>query len=199
VWRLTVSEKFSELQPGSFVYALPNALDRQFCRQVIDRFESAADQHREGAIGTGATVDASIKRSTDLCITGLAQWRDVDETLLKSLQHGLSLLSGLHPFFSSNAFKDMGYQLQRSAPGEFYRWHVDSGPGPLSQRQLVAIWYLNTVSEPGGVTEFFHQQIRVRPEAGKLLLFPPFWTHLHQGETVSADHKYIATTWVCFA
>jgi len=93
----------------------------------------------------------------------------------------------------------MGYQLQRSAPGEFYRWHVDSGPGPLSQRQLVAIWYLNTVSEPGGVTEFFHQQIRVRPEAGKLLLFPPFWTHLHQGDTVSAGHKYIATTWVCFA
>ncbi len=194
-----MSEKFSELQPGSFVYALPNALDPDFCQQVIGRFESATDQHHQGAMGPGAVVDDTIKRSTDLRITGLAQWRDVDERLLKSLQHGLSLLSGLHPFFSSNAFRDMGYQLQRSAPGAFYRWHVDSGPGPLSQRQLVAIWYLNTVSEPGGATEFFHQQVQVRPEAGKLLLFPPFWTHLHQGETVGAGHKYIATTWVCFA
>ncbi|MFL2562965.1 MAG: 2OG-Fe(II) oxygenase [Arenicellales bacterium] len=73
--------------------------------------------------------------------------------------------------------------------GEFYRWHVDSGPGPLSQRQLVAIWYLNTVSESGGATEFFHQRVQVRPEAGKLLLFPPFWTHLHQGETVGAGSQ----------
>ena len=150
-------------------------------------------------MGPSGTVDESIKRSTDLRITGLAQWRDVDERLLRSLQHGLSLLSGLHPFFSSNAFKDMGYQLQRSVPGEFYRWHVDSGPGSLSQRQLVAIWYLNSVPQPGGATEFFHQQVQVQPEVGKLLIFPPFWTHLHQGDTVGTGHKYIATTWVCFA
>ena len=194
-----MSDKFSELQPGSFIYTLPNALDADFCHEVIERFESAADLHREGVMGPGGAVDESIKRSTDLRITGLAQWRDVDERLLQSLQHGLSLLSGLHPFFSSNAFKDMGYQLQRSVPGVFYRWHVDSGPGPLSQRQLVAIWYLNSVAEPGGATEFFHQKVRVQPEVGKLLLFPPFWTHLHQGDTVATGHKYIATTWVCFA
>ena len=194
-----MSDKFCELQPGSFIYTLPNALDADFCRQVIERFESAADLHREGAMGPGATVNESIKRSTDLRITGLPHWRDVDERLLQSLQQGLSLLSGLHPFFSSNAFKDLGYQLQRSVPGEFYRWHVDSGPGTLSQRQLVAIWYLNSVPQPGGATEFFHQQVQVQPEAGKLLLFPPFWTHLHQGDTVGTGHKYIATTWVCFA
>ena len=80
-----MSEKFSELQPGSFVYALPNALDLDFCQQVIGRFESATDQHRQGAMGPGAVVDRTIKRSTDLRITGLAQWRDVDERLLKSL------------------------------------------------------------------------------------------------------------------
>ena len=145
-----MTDTFSELQPGSFIYALPNALDADFCQQVIDRFESETDLHREGAMGPGAMIDETVKRSTDLRITGLPQWRDVDERLLQSLQHGLSLLSGLHPFFSSNAFKDMGYQLQRSAPGEFYRWHVDNGPGPLSQRQLVAIWYLNSVPPPGG-------------------------------------------------
>ena len=85
-----MSYKFSELQPGSFIYTLPNALDADFCREVIERFESAADLHREGAMGPSGTVDESIKRSTDLRITGLAQWRDVDERLLRSLQHGLT-------------------------------------------------------------------------------------------------------------
>ena len=31
-----MSDKFSELQPGSFIYTLPNALDADFCRQVIE-------------------------------------------------------------------------------------------------------------------------------------------------------------------
>ena len=82
------------------------------------------------------------------------------------------------------AFKDTGYQMQRTAPGEFYHWHVDSGPGPFSQRQLVAIWYLNSLPGPGGETEFAHQRLSVTPEAGKLLLFPPFWTHVHRGAEV---------------
>ena len=67
----------------------------------------------------------------------------------------------------------MGYQLQRTAKGEFYQWHVDAGPGPLSQRQLVAIWYLNSLPAGEGQTEFFHQDVSVRPETGALLLFPP--------------------------
>jgi len=66
-------------------------------------------------------------------------------------------------------------------------------------RQLVAIWYLNEVPGPGGDTEFPAQDIRVRPEEGKLVLFPPFWTHPHRAVTVESGTKYIATTWICFA
>jgi hypothetical protein len=38
-----------------------------------------------------------------------------------------------------------------------------------------------------------------RPAQGKLLLFPPFWTHVHRGVTLEKGVKYIATSWVCFA
>lgn len=194
-----MTDQFHEVQAGSFVYALPGALESAFCADVITRFEAAADQHHVGRMGPAAEVDRSMKRSTDLRISGRPEWHDVDQRLFESLQQGLSLISGIHPFFAVNSFKDMGYQLQRTAPGEFYRWHVDAGPGPLSQRQLVAIWYLNAFAQDDGATEFFHQGVRVRPEAGKLLLFPPFWTHLHQGQAVERENKYIATTWVCFS
>jgi hypothetical protein len=123
----------------------------------------------------------------------------VDRELFSSLGAALNLLSALHPYFATNAFKDVGYNLQRTRPGEFYEWHVDGGPGEFSQRQLVAIWYLNDVPGPGGETEFHFQQIKVRPEQGKLLLFPPFWTHVHRGVSPGSAIKYIATTWVCFS
>tara|TARA_Y100000766_G_scaffold276385_1_gene280480 strand:+ start:627 stop:1211 length:585 start_codon:yes stop_codon:yes gene_type:complete len=194
-----MSSGFHEVSPGSFIYTLPNALETDFCEEVITRFENSSSHHKSGRIGQEASIDADIKRSTDLRISGLADWVDIDKAFLFSLQSGLSLLSGLHPFFKSNSFKDMGYQIQRSSSGEYYRWHIDTGPGPLSQRQLVAIWYLNNLDEKGGKTEFFHQNVSVTPEAGKLILFPPFWTHLHQGESVLASDKYIATTWICFA
>ena len=59
--------------------------------------------------------------------------------------------------------------------------------------------YLNDVPGPGGETEFLYQDVRIRPEQGKLILFPPFWTHEHRGVTLAQGVKYIATTWVVFA
>ena len=93
----------------------------------------------------------------------------------------------------------MGYAIQRTNPGEHYHWHIDGGSHEFSQRQLVAVWYLNDVPGPGGETEFLFQNLKVKPEQGKLLLFPPFWTHEHRAAELKSGVKYIATTWVIFA
>ena len=188
-----------EVSPHSFIYEINNALPAAACADAIDRFEAAKDDHVQGRIGEGQTEEQSIKRSTDLRISGRDEWQDVDQGLFASLQTALLEMAKLHPFFASNSFRDMGYQLQRTLPGEFYHWHVDGGPGEFSQRQLVAIWYLNDVPGPGGETEFHFQNIKIKPERGKLLLFPPFWTHAHRGVTLKQGVKYIATTWVCFS
>jgi hypothetical protein len=55
------------------------------------------------------------------------------------------------------------------------------------------------VPGPGGETEFLFQNIKIKPEQGKLVLFPPFWTHEHRAVTLHKGVKYIATTWVVFA
>ena len=94
----------------------------------------------------------------------------------------------------------MGYAIQRTNSGEFYHWHVDGGSHEFSSRQLVAIFYLNDLSDDqGGKTEFLNQNLSIKPETGKLILFPPLWTHKHRGQIVSSGQKYIATTWIVFA
>jgi hypothetical protein len=188
-----------ELKPFSFIYAVDGALDRDICRSMIARFEGSPEQQYPGRVGPREEHETSIKRSMDLRISGRPDWKDIDGVLFSSLSRALGNLSAIHPFFGANAFRDMGYNMQRTLPGEFYHWHVDSGPGEFSQRQLVALWYLNDVPGPGGETEFFFQQIKVTPREGTLLLFPPFWTHAHRGVTLQQGRKYIATTWVCFA
>lgn len=147
-----------EVKPLSIIYEIPNALPGDVCREAIRRFEEKTEQQNAGRIGGERVEESSVKKTTDVCISGREDWKDIDG-----------------------------------------HWHVDSVPGELMARQLVALWYMNTVEGPGGETEFALQEASVKPEEGKLVLFPPFWTHIHRAVTMDKGAKYIATTWLCFA
>ena len=187
-----------EIKPDTFIFEKPRALPGDVCAEMIRRFEANPEQQYQGRIGQLAEEDTSIKRSTDLVTSGKENWKDIDRELFRSLGQAIVEFRERFPFFKG-PFKDMGYAIQRTDPGEFYHWHIDGGSHEFSHRQLVAVWYLNDVPGPGGETEFLYQQVKVKPEAGKLILFPPFWTHEHRGVTLETGVKYIATTWVVFA
>lgn len=191
--------RIQELKPQSFIYEVAHALKADVCDEMIRRFEAKTEQQAAGRIGQDGREVHDIKRSTDLRISGRDDWLDIDTALTRSLVATFSDFAQVFTFFGANSFKDIGYNMQRTLPGEYYHWHVDGGPGEFSQRQLVAIWYLNDVPGPGGETEFALQEVAVKPEQGKLVLFPPFWTHIHRGATLEQGVKYIATTWICFA
>ena len=191
--------RIREVKPLSFIYEKERALPPDVCAEAIRRFETSSDQQAPGRIGQAAELAPQVKRSTDLRISGREDWRDLDRILAQQLVSTFNAFALEFPFFAANKFKDIGYNLQRTLPGEYYHWHVDAGPGEFSARQMVAIWYLNDVPGPGGETEFPLQEVLIRPAQGKLVLFPPFWTHVHRGVTLQAGVKYIDTTWVCFA
>jgi len=187
-----------EVKPNTFIFEIKNALPQDVCEEMIRRFEEKEDQQYLGRIGQLQQQDQSIKRSTDLVVSGKPDWKDIDQLLFRSLGFAMQSFKEKYPFFKG-PFKDMGYAIQKTEPGEFYHWHIDGGSHEFSQRQLVAVWYLNDVNGPGGTTDFSFQKVKIKPEQGKLVLFPPFWTHEHRGATLKKGVKYIATTWVVFA
>jgi len=187
-----------EVKPLSFIFEVENALTGEICKEIIRRFEENPDQQYQGRIGQKAQQDQSIKRTVDLACSAHPEWKDVDTMLFRSLALALRQLVQQFPYFSG-PFKDIGYNIQRYQPGEYYHWHIDGGSHQFADRQLVALWYLNDVPGPGGETEFKFQDIRITPTEGKLVLFPPFWTHEHRAVTLEKGVKYIATTWVVFA
>ena len=187
-----------DVKPLSFIYEAENALPESLCKNMVERFEAAADEQYQGHIGQTVSKDQSVKRSTDLVVSGKEHWKDIDKQLFQSLARALGSLRETYPYFGG-AFKDMGYGIQRTLPGEYYHWHIDGGSHSFSHRQLVAIWYLNDVEGPGGETAFRYQEVTITPRTGKLIVFPPFWTHEHRGVTLQHGVKYLATTWVVFA
>jgi len=188
-----------ELKPNSFIFVFDNALPDFLCDDMIQRFEQYADEQYEGRVGSDVGENLSLKKTTDLVVSGKQHWKDVDNNLFRSLGLAIRKFQKKHAFFENmQQFKDMGYNLQRYQAGDYYHWHVDADNPQLANRQLVAIWYLNDIQGQGGETEFIYQDIQVRPEKGKLILFPPFWTHQHRAVTLEQGAKYIATTWINF-
>jgi len=186
-----------EVKPDTFIFERPGALPPSFCAEVINRFEASPQQQHKGVIGQTGAEHGGIKQTMDLVVSDKDDWKDVDEMFYRCTAAAITEFRETFEYFKG-PFKDMGYQVQRYREGDYYHWHIDGGSHQFAQRQLVLLWYLNAVEE-GGETDFLYQNLQVTPEVGKLVLFPPFWTHEHRAREVKKGVKYIATTWVVFA
>ncbi len=56
---------------------------------------------------------------------------------------------------------------------------------------------MNTVTEGGG-TRFDNFDMTVDAVEGRMVIWPPYWTHFHQGVVSNTQTKYIATGWYSF-
>jgi len=50
-------------------------------------------------------------------------------------------------------------------------------------------------SKIGGETEFLYQSIRIKPVAGRTLIWPAGYTHVHRGNPPIKGEKMYATGW----
>ena len=58
--------------------------------------------------------------------------------------------------------------------------------------KLIFLWYLNDVEE-GGETEFWQGEYKIKPEVGKMIIFPDCWTFPHCEKIPLSCNKYILT------
>ena len=178
------------------ILVLEKQLSPQFCSHLINKFEEDKSKHPGVTYGGH---NPGIKQSTDLLISfgpHADNWKAEDDELSESLKNAIvkykehieTTLKGM--FFNDKMF-DIGHQMQRTCPGGFYDWHNDAS----DSRQLTYIWYLNDVKGGDGYTEFC-DGTRVYPRAGRMVLFPADWLHVHRGVTPKKELKYIVTGWL---
>ena len=170
-----------------------DALDKDFCKKVIKKFNK--DERKLDGV-TASGYDPGVKQSIDLLISELKDWKTEDDVFFKSLASGLQEYSNyLQEEFGIYCPLDMdtGYQIQKTKPGGFYAWHNDfAANSSWNWRTVTYIWYLNTPRE--GHTEFSCGE-SIKPETGKLVLFPSTWDRVHRG-TPPKTIKYLCTGWM---
>jgi hypothetical protein len=100
-----------------------------------------------------------------------------------------------YPYLKNFNYHSTTCLLQKTEPTEGYHdWHSESNNIACANRTLVWSVYFNDIND-SGETEFLYQKRKVKPKAGRILIFPGSFTHLHRGNP-PYEAKYIATGWL---
>ena len=175
--------------------------DTTICDRIID-FHKINPKKDMGTVYDKATrvVDHNRKLSIDSALNDnfILLKEYVDEVLKPSLSSYMQKYK-----FCQEYGKFLNKEItnvQHYPPnGGFFQWHCERGSAdlPAVTRHLVYMTYLNDV-HVNGETEFYYQQVKVKPEKGLTLIWPVDWTFTHRGVASKTQTKYITTGWFNF-
>lgn len=96
---------------------------------------------------------------------------------------------------AENALEQLRLKKYIAEDDDRFDPHVDVGDHASARRFLALFFYLNDVDE-GGETWFTKLNMKVKPVAGRCLLFPPTWTYPHAGLPPLKQNKHIIGTYL---
>lgn len=176
-----------------FVKYYDNVLPEEYCQSIIDRFESHTEEQKQSVL-------EHHRSFTEINLNHYPEWSDIVNTLLNTMQSYLGRYMIDCQIDQKSWPEQVGYEefrMKRYIPNtnDEFQFHTDVVNYATARRFLVFFFYLNNVAE-GGETAFQqHRELdileRVQPKAGRLLMFPPLWTHPHIGIKPISNTKYI--------
>jgi len=178
-----------------FIRVYDNVIPAGMCEEIIDIYEKNSEYHqRFENLGrpnfTQLNITAVKNQSEDLS--------DCNEALIgisvQYLRRYIKDLNITHEFPEQYAFEQVRLKKYTVNEDEF-KDHVDVGDHASAKRFLVFFLYLNDVTR-GGETEFPFLNYKVKPKAGRMLVFPPLWNFPHCGKMPLSNDKYIVGSYL---
>lgn len=167
----------------------------QMTEQECSKLESGAYWSRAGTIGQGAYQDA--RTNLLLEVSHLADISNNPALQNIHNQFNMLLLAASIPYAKKYSIRENlwheGYSMLKYRSGEEYKMHYDGGTAV--GRAISAVCYLNSDYD-GGEIEFPHFNIKIKPEAGMLILFPSNYAYSHIAHPVTRGTKYAMVTWI---
>ena len=193
-----IKELIATRKTESCVRYYDDVISKEWCNKVIDLFEQEKPTFHAG-FNEG---DNPRKSYTELDIEGKDKWSDVKETFTKVCRQNFqSFIKDVniekHHLPVVVDMENIRIKKYVANGKDVFKDHVDviRSQGPSAKRFLVFIMYLSDVEE-GGETNIPRYNIKCKPKAGRILMFPPFWTHPHSGEKVIKGTKYQIMTYL---
>ena len=174
---------------NNYITFYNDVLPTEFCNSIIQKYED--DNNKE-------LIENDNMRFTQLNINTSSQWENIVKNLMRNCF--IPLIERYKKEFNINQFpKEYVYEqlrIKKYMPNglDEFKLHVDVEDHQTAKRFLVFFVYLN--DNERGLTCFPDYDIKVQPKAGRVLMFPPLWTHRHYAEKPIKEQKYILVSYL---
>ena len=183
------------------IWIKPESITRPQCASCIEWFWNNDDLHQQGQVygGDDSITNASLHTNLDRKNTIQAYPSPDDpisDFMTEVMTDGWKEYSKTLPTPQGQpmSFSDYSVRVYYKGQGKFLE-HVDQSAGPNVIRTFGIILYLNTVDD-GGETDFMDYKLKIKPEAGKLVIFPCNYLFRHEGTVPLSEDKYIITSFL---
>ena len=166
-----------------------------FAQDLINRAEHVNAWKDSTQVQGGGSTYVSENRTSKYMKVTKARFRGLYDQLRDVLWDTAHFYQCWNRHVAAN--RDSDWEILKYLPGDKFGEHVDAIAGSQwHNRQLTCLVYLNDGFE-GGETNFPPPGpgLKIKPEAGKAVLFPPFYTHPHEGLPVVSGAKYVILGW----
>lgn len=171
-----------------------NALSHEVCCGLVDFFEENSKYQER--------IENQKKPNfTQINITDIPnktiQLENLHNYLVKCITHFSKLyidnILYEYCFPYDYNFEQFRIKKYNNNGNDLFGNHVDVADFESCPRFLSFLWYLNDV-EIGGETVF--SNLKIKPKAGRLLIFPPLWMFPHRGNPPVSNTKYILSSYL---
>lgn len=175
-----------------------NFISDEKCDEMVDWFESNSHLQIDGSVA--GTLDGKSDNYVMMDFKKAKQSNPppndpVSHLMTNIIFDAYQTYSDMRPAPQMNICA-RGYSIRVYKKNEgYFKPHIDQDAGGNVTRIFAIIMYLNDVVD-GGETEFPHYDLKVKPEKGKVLIFPCNYLFPHQGNMPVSNDKYIATSFI---
>jgi predicted 2-oxoglutarate/Fe(II)-dependent dioxygenase YbiX len=171
----------------------PGAVSPDLCAKIIAAFERDPGRKASRVIVEGKAAKHEFRSGTQLAFSRQSpEWEAlfmaVVPVMRTTMEQYMAKHRGLAELVDAEGLDCTLPMIERVDPGQGFDWHYDA-TRPVTDRVVAGLLYLNDVTE-AGETEFI-DGLKVKPAAGKIVLFPPYWTHFHRGVSPTREAKYV--------
>ena len=169
---------------NNYITYFDNVLNKTFCEDIIEYYEKTNNKE---------LVENNNMRFTQLNLNQSENGKPYVDYIMRNcfmpLIEEYKIKFNINQFPDDYAYEQLRIKKYMPNNKDEFKLHVDVEDYPTAKRFLVFFVYLNDNEK--GLTCFPDYDIKVKPKTGRVLMFPPLWTHRHYAEKPIKEPKYI--------
>ncbi len=174
--------------------------NKKLMDDIVNFFNKNNQLHEVGKL-VGGRIDRNVKDSIDMTIKPKTIKENKEYSLF--MEYFNFLMSCYKDYQNQYSSLEIFSQLHMGPfniqkyliGGHFKKHHFERHDLATSHRLFAWMTYLNDIPNGQGETEFIYQDLKIKAEKGKTLIWPADWTHTHCGLPTTKEEKYIITGW----